>query len=411
MCKFMLFSAALLLVGGAFAQSGPVVVNCSAGASLQAAVDAAKPGDSLILRGICSGPVTITTDGLKLFGGGTASITGSGNNVVTVTGAQQVVLSGLTISGGAVNGLLGQAGAQLTLENVTVAGNGAMGIQLLGNSAAVVSGGGVSDNVVNGVDVESTSSFTVTGAYTATGNQVFGMNINGNSSLTLTQANLTVSQNTLGIQLGTTASGFIADNKSALTLSNNATDGLTVVSGSHMVDFGGTIQSTGNGIHGISINSKAGLDLDAGSQVTVSNNTGDGIHMENTSVMTIFNNPNFSGQPAATLVTAQNNQANGMNLETGSDVLVSNYAELAIHGNVLAGISLDDGSHIAFTQTIPVTGVTTAVTGNNPDAALTFAARATLMSNDTIGTATCDATVLVRGPFPVTCPAASVVKP
>jgi hypothetical protein len=236
------------------------------------------------------------------------------------------------------------------------------------------------------------------------------MNINGNSSLTLTNASLTVSQNALGIQLGTTASGFIADNLSSLTLSNNATDGLTIVSGSHMVDFGGKISSTGNGIHGISINSKAGLDLDAGSQVTSSGNAGDGIHMENTSVMTIFNNPNFSGQPAATNVIAQNNQGNGMNLETGSDVLVSNFAELTIHSNKLAGIALDDGSHISFTQTIPVTGVTTTITGNNPDAALTFAARATTLANDTIGTAACDATVLVRGPFPVTCPTAAVHK-
>jgi phosphotransferase system IIA component len=48
----------------------------------------------------------------------------------------------------------------------------------------------------------------------------------------------------------------------------NLSDGITIVSGSHMVDFGGTIQTISNTIHGISLNSKAGLDLDAGSQVT-----------------------------------------------------------------------------------------------------------------------------------------------
>jgi hypothetical protein len=402
--------AALLFTGLASAQLLPVVVNCGAGASLQAAVNAAKPGDTLILKGTCAGPVTISTDGLKLLGGGSASITGSTNNVVTVNGAQQVLFSGLTISGGTVNGLVGQSGAQFLLQNVSVTGNAVMGIQLLGNSGVFVTGGGVSNNGVHGIDAEATSSVTVTGSYSVTGNHVFGLNINGSSSLTLTNANVTVSQNTLGVQLGTTASGFIADNTSTLTLSNNVTDGLTIVSGSHMVDFGGTISSTGNGIHGISINSKAGLDLDAGSLVTVSNNTGDGIHMENTSVMTIFNNPNFSGQPGATTVTAQNNQGTGMNLQTGSDVLVSNFAELTIHGNQQAGIALDDGSHISFTQTIPVTGVTTTITGNSPDATLTFAARASTLPNVTIGTVTCDATVLVRGPFPVTCPSAAVKK-
>jgi hypothetical protein len=310
-----IFLATPILACQAFAQSVPIVVNCAGGASLQTAVNVARPGDTLLLRGACSGPVNITTDGLKLLGSGTASITG-GSNVVTVTGAQQILFSGVTISGGTTNGLVGQAGAQITLQNVTVSSNGVMGIQLLANSAAVVTGGAVSGNVVNGIDVEATSSLTVTGSYSVSGNQVFGMNINGNSSLTLTNAKLTISQNTLGIQLGTTASGFIADNLSSLTISNNVTDGLTIVSGSHMVDFGGVISSTGNGIHGISINSKAGLDLDAGSQVTVSGNAGDGIHMENTSVMTIFNNPNFSGQAAATTVIAQNNQGNGMNLET-----------------------------------------------------------------------------------------------
>ena len=53
---------------------------------------------------------------------------------------------------------------------------------------------------------------------------------------------------------------------------------MTIVSGSHVGNFGGTIASTGNGIHGISLNSKAGLDMDAGSQVNVSNNGGDGMH-------------------------------------------------------------------------------------------------------------------------------------
>jgi hypothetical protein len=58
-----------------------------------------------------------------------------------------------------------------------------------------------------------------------------------------------------------------------------------------MVDFGGSIVASGNGINGISLNSKAGLDLDAGSQVQASNNSADGVHLEQLSVMTIFNNP------------------------------------------------------------------------------------------------------------------------
>jgi hypothetical protein len=110
------------------------------------------------------------------------------------------------------------------------------------------------------------------------------------------------------------------------------------------------------------------------------------------------------------MLIAQNNQANGMDLQTGSEVLVSNFASLTISGNHLIGLALDDGSHIAFAQNIPVTGVQTTITGNILDASLTFAARVTTLPNVTIGKAACDGTVLVRGPFPVTCPAMPPAK-
>jgi hypothetical protein len=132
---------------------------------------------------------------------------------------------------------------------------------------------------VHGIDVEGTSALMVTGSYAVTGHGVFGINVNNGSTLTLTRtaASLSVASNTLGIQLGTNASGFI-DGQSFLNLSQNLSDGMTIVSGSHVVDFGGTIQSNTNGIHGISLNSKAGFDLDAGSQVTTDFNFGDGVH-------------------------------------------------------------------------------------------------------------------------------------
>ena len=65
--------------------------------------------------------------------------------------------------------------------------------------------------------------------------------------------------------------------------SQNFSDGLTLVSGSHMVEFGGTIATNNNLTHGISLNSKAGLDLDAGSQVTTTGNSGDAVHVERSS--------------------------------------------------------------------------------------------------------------------------------
>lgn len=394
---------ALSAIGFAQSASSSVVVDCSAGASLQAAINAAAQNTTLQLKGVCTGPVVITTDGLNLRGGTTASINGMKQDAVTVNGARRILLAGLTITGGN-NGVVAENGAQITLQDSSVKGNALMGVQLESSSSATVTGGGVNSNMVNGIDVESSSSLTVTGPYAVTTNGVFGININGGSSLTLVAATLTVSSNLLGVQLGTGASGFIADSLSKLNVANNLSTGLTIVSGSHMVDFGGAITCTGNGIHGISVDSKAGLDLDAAAQVISSNNLGDGLHLEETSVVTIFNNPLFSGQAGSTTLTAQNNQGNGVNLETLSNLAVINFALLNLTGNKLAGLTVDDGSNVSFLQTTTVTGVQTTITGNNPDVSLTFGSRLTTLPNDTFGTVTCDGTVLVRGPFPVTCP-------
>jgi hypothetical protein len=171
-----------------------------------------------------------------------------------------------------------------------------------------------------------------------------------------------------------------------------------------VVDFGGTIQTISNAIHGISLNSKAGLDLDAGSQVTSDFNQGDGVHLEQNSELTIFNNPNFSGNPNATLLTVQSNVGNGIDLLTGSRVLDDNFAAIIAQQNVGAGIAADDGSSVSFGQTIPVSNVTSFIAGNNPDIRLTFGSHFTYLSNDAFSTVTCDATALIRGPGSRTCP-------
>jgi hypothetical protein len=232
---------------------------------------------------------------------------------------------------------------------------------------------------------------------------VLGIFVNNGSSIALTAATLSVSGNTLGVQVGTNASGFM-DGLSTLNASNNGTVGLTMVSGAHMADFGGTIVANGNGINGISLNSKAGLDLDAASQVQANNNTTDGVHLEQLSVMTVFNTPQFSGTNGTTTLTAQGNQNDGINELTNSEILVDNYAAVQVMGNTHAGLSLDDGSSLTFGQSFPPvpSDVQSKVTGNHPDLSLTFASRITTIANDTIGTVNCDKTVLARGP--VTCP-------
>ncbi|KAA6460883.1 right-handed parallel beta-helix repeat-containing protein [Acidobacteria bacterium AB60] len=401
----VLISAPLLLslASPAFGQFRPTLnVNCTRGDSLASAVSFAFPNTLINVKGTCAGPINITTDGLQLNAVGAASINGGGKNAVTVTGAHKVTLTGLAISAGAV-GVVAQNGAQVTLQNDTVSGNSGSGILALGTSSLTVSGGSAQGNAVHGIDVEASSALVVSGSYAVTGNGVFGINVNNGSSITLTGATLSVTQNTLGIQLGTNASGFL-DGASTLTASQNFSDGITIVSGSHVVDFGGTIQTLYNAIHGISLNSKAGLDLDAGSQVTSNYNGADGVHLEQSSELTVFNNPNFSGNPRTTLLTVTNNTNDGIAVLTGSQVLDDNYAAITAQANTLFGIAVDNGSSVTFGQTIPVSGVQSIVNGNTVDVILTFGSRMDTGANLSVGTLECDRTVILRGATGFTCP-------
>ena len=395
----------LILACPAFGQFRPTInLNCSRGDSLANAAANAFPNTLINVKGACTGPISITTNGIQLNAIGAASINGGGKDAVTITGAQRVTLSGLAITGGG-NGIVAQNGAQVFLQNDTVASNQLSGIVALANSSITVNEGASQNNAVHGLDLEATSALVVTGTYSISGNGVFGINVNNGSSLTLTAATLNVTGNTLGIQLGTNASGFL-DGQSTLTASRNISDGITIVSGSHVVDFGGTIETGTNGIHGISLNSKGGLDLDAGSQVNSSGNNGDGVHLEQSSVMTVFNNPNFSGNPGISTLTLIGNGANGLNLLTGSRILDDNYARIISSSNQGAGAVVDDGSSLSFGQTIPVPNtVQSSILANmSGSVVLTFGSHLTYIGNDNFDSVACDATSLVRGPGNITCP-------
>jgi hypothetical protein len=387
----------------AFAQfDGTRHVDCSHGESLQQAITFALPGTTIVVKGSCMGPISIITPGLTIDGRGTATLLGGGRDAVTINGAARVTLTGLTVSSGN-SGVVAENGASISLLNVTVKNNALSGIVVQANSGAALSGGSSTGNGLSGVDVESTSSLSISGSYSSTNNGVFGAEVNNGSSITLAAGSLTATGNVVGVQLGTNAAGFL-DGSSSLNASGNFALGLTMVSGAHMVDFGGTIVANSNGLQGIALDSKAGLDLDAGAQVSANTNAGDGVHLEEQSVMTIFNTPQFSGSPNTTTLIAQSNGANGINMLTNSAIFDVNYAAVQITGNTAAGIALDDGSSINFGQNVPVSGVQTNIIGNHPDLQVTFASRVTTLANDTVGAASCDATSLIRGSLAITCP-------
>ena len=376
------------LTGPAFADKPPL--DCGK-KSLGKAVDDAK-NDSISFTGICSGPIVIRSDGLSLIGVGTAIIDGGGQDAVTVAGAHGVSLANIEVRNGA-NGIVGINGAHLALTNVNVHGNPGFGISLQTASSAVLSAVTTSGNGF-GLDVETGSAATINGTFTSSNNQVFGVNVNG-SSLTLSQADATLSGNAVGMQVATSANAFLNDALTVLNLTNNFATGLTVVSGAHLVSFGGAIHASGNPVNGVYLNSKAGLDLDAGSTLECSGN-GDGLQIQQDSEMTVFNIPQFSGVNGFSTVNCHNNTGNGIIVRDASTLRVSNQAQVISTDNGASGLIADDGAGIVL--------VNSDITGNPvKDIQLTFGSRADLQTL-TFGTVTCDETVLVRGTSGITCP-------
>jgi hypothetical protein len=130
-------------------------------------------------------------------------------------------------------------------------------------------------------------------------------------------------------------------------VTNNASTGLTIVSGAHMVSFGGTINATGNLAVGVSINSKAGLDLDAGSVLNSTSN-GTGVAIQHESVVTVFNTTMFSGVPGNSKINARNNTVNGIRVFTGSLLQLTNQAEVNSTQNGAAGLVADNGAGLTL---------------------------------------------------------------
>ena len=362
--------------------------------SLAVAVAGAREKDAVIpFTGVCAGPIVITTDGLTLQGVGTAVIDGGGQNAVVVAGASRVSLGGIEVRNG-LNGVVAVNGAHLSLTSVNVHDNGLSGVSLQTGSSGVLNEVVIQHNGLHGLDLQSGSAATITGSLTSTANRVFGVNVNG-SSITFATAIVTASQNALGVQIATNANAFINDRDTVLNTVNNLATGLTVVSGAQLVSFGGTINASGNPAAGVSVNSKAGIDLDAASQLNTFNN-GDGLLIQHDSTITVFNTPQFSGAPGFSTINAHNNTRSGVRVATASTLTLVNQARVIATQNGTLGLLADNGAGITL--------VNSTLTGNTSrDLQLTFGTRADLQTL-TFGTATCDATVLVRGNSGIVCP-------
>lgn len=388
----ILFVAFPVLSGPADARP---LVDCGRGASLAQAVARAKTGDVVQFTGTCAGPVEIIQNNLSLTGQGTATIDGNNQHTaLIVRGAQNVKLAGFDVTRG-INGIQIASQAQASLSAINVHHNKVFGIAVLDHAGAALDSVTARANGVSGLDVENTSAVAINGSFTTEDNGVFGINVNNGSSLSLNRAAMIAQRNLLGVQIGTGANVFLADSLASITASNNASTGLTVVSGSHLVSFGGLIEASGNGRNGVSVNSKAGLDLDAASLLESHHNGGNGVQLAETSVMTVFNTAAFSGAPGNTTLKSHDNGSNGIVILSGSNMTLVNQAQLESLNNTGAGIFADNGS--------AVTLLNATLTGNAPDLLLSFGSRSDIRGLSVVGAIQCDPSALSRGD--ITCPA------
>ena len=127
----ILLLSVLAVPASAKSRPSTTEVDCRAGADLQAALDAASPGDTLLIRGSCVG--NFATDaaghtpiaGLTLEGRGARPTINGGLSA----GSSDITLVGLTITNGGIF-----SGGGLTLVDSTVRDSGSCGIFTLGSA-------------------------------------------------------------------------------------------------------------------------------------------------------------------------------------------------------------------------------------------------------------------------------------
>lgn len=95
---------------------------CGAGQTIQSQVDAAQPGDTIMISGTCNEAVVVNGDDLILDGGGSAVIDGAGLNrwAIDVTGRQKVTIRGLTVRNAHAGGIVITETSGVWMQDVTV---------------------------------------------------------------------------------------------------------------------------------------------------------------------------------------------------------------------------------------------------------------------------------------------------
>ena len=258
--RYLLVLVALLLLLPTKGEAATSSIDCSS-ASLQAAIDKAKPGDTIFVNGTCHENLNILEEvqRITLDGQGRATINGPDKNTATITVlGRGITIKGFTVRGGQ-RGILVFRGGTAVVEGNTVENVAAQhGVQVAQSSSARIINNTIRSNPGHGILVTSSSQafigFLSTSDTTARPNTIQN---NGGD----------------GIQVMRTSSAVINGN----TITDNKRTGVTVQGASDADIRGNTINSNG----------RDGIFVTKNSTVSLGSATGSGL----------FQLPNTTGAP------------------------------------------------------------------------------------------------------------------
>jgi hypothetical protein len=346
-------------------------VDCDGGGpKLSKAIELAKPGDTIVVRGTCRERIKVTKGPLTLDGGGNAILDGAGlgpneqefNGLLTVDGAHGVTISGWLIRNSTGEGIFGVHGANMVIQDTVVEEN-FTGIGL-SNSAAEVIDSTTRYNSI-GLDAYSGSTVIFRGEIDISRNTEESLTLNGKSLAEIRGGHVHVHDNvTGGVIISAESSlvifGFQASQTSRLTTNNNQGPGIVIGQSQLFV---------------------AGAGFAPGAiAITSSGNAGPGV---------LLVNGNISSPFGAARLVVENNPV-GMLFLQGSTATIT--GGLNVRNNIF-GIDADNAAGLTFATMPPNPS---AIQSNGTDIRLSFGTKSTI-NGVTVGTIVCDGTVLSRG--------------
>jgi nitrous oxidase accessory protein NosD len=306
MKKRMIKMACCLVLGGALLWLLPstgfsqctVTIGGSSYGSIQAAIAAADPYQTIQISGTCSENLFISElkDYIRLIGSGpaTATIQGTNSDQPTITTiGKGTLIQALTITG-LYDAIQVIRGGTAFIEGNTIEGTGRHGVVVAMNSFAHLLGNTIQDNAGDGVVADTNSLVRV------------GIRSSADSAAILN----TIRGNLNGVTVARSSTAQIVGNE----IRNNSNDGIRVAKVSQADISGNVIE--GNGRNGILVTQNSGVNL--------GRDTGEGI----------FDLPNSTIVP---------NGAYGLQCEIGG------YADGRL-GTLNGGVKKDPKSATSFTK-------------------------------------------------------------